>query len=250
MPAIQIVLLVLVGGGLALLAVSNLSQVLPLVFLGIQTIPLPTAAWIGIALAAGAFTSIFLQLLSYLQPGYSPQKIEEPDEVPPRRSTFRREPQKNPEPTSQTSYTPPPPPSETPPNRTTSDWEETSNENWEFETESTAPKSTEQGTDGGQKGDRTASTSRDIPQPEPSNYEVPQEPKTHSQSGSVYSYSYRETDKKQSGVGKSDVVYDANYRVITPPYQKSPEPSEDEEDWGFEDDEDFNDEVESNWRRR
>jgi hypothetical protein len=38
--------------------------------------------------------------------------------------------------------------------------------------------------------------------------------------------------------------------VITPPYQKPPEPSEDEEDWGFEDDEDFDDEAQSKRGRR
>jgi hypothetical protein len=76
---------------------------------------------------------------------------------------------------------------------------------------------------------------------------VKQEPKTGSQSGSVYSYGYRE--QSNSGVGKADAVYDANYRVITPPYQKPVEPEEDD-DWGFEDDEDFNDESQNQPRRR
>jgi hypothetical protein len=35
-----------------------------------------------------------------------------------------------------------------------------------------------------------------------------------------------------------------------PPYQKPPEPSDDEEDWGFEDDEDFGDEAQNQPRRR
>jgi hypothetical protein len=45
-------------------------------------------------------------------------------------------------------------------------------------------------------------------------------------------------------------VYDANYRVITPPNQSTAKPEEDDEDWGFEDDEDFNDEYERERRPR
>ncbi len=48
-------------------------------------------------------------------------------------------------------------------------------------------------------------------------YERQQEPKSSSQSGSVYSYSYREP--KNTAVGKTESVYDADYRVIIPPYQ-------------------------------
>lgn len=49
----------------------------------------------------------------------------------------------------------------------------------------------------------------------PKNYEVEQEPKTESWSGSVYSYGYK--DPSASGVGQSESVYDADYRIITPP---------------------------------
>lgn len=249
MPVIRIVLLVVVGGGLALFAVSNLSPVLSLVFLGTQTLALPLAAWIGIAIAAGAGTSWFLQLLSYLQKGYSTQSLEEPDEVPRRRSSFRRQPLENPEPESQAQYTPPPPPPppQTPTNRVASDWEERSKEDWDFEEEPMPDTSKAQDPEDW-RSDRSASPSRDTPRTDSTDYEVSQEPKTQSQSGSVYSYSYRDTPK--SGVGKPDQVYDANYRVITPPYQKPPEPSDDEEDWGFEDDEDFDDDAQSKPRRR
>lgn len=249
MPVIRIVLLVVVGGGLALFAFSNLSPVLPLVFLGTQTLALPVAAWIGLAIAAGAFTSFFLQVLSSLQKGYSTQRREERDEVPRRRRTYRRESPENPEPEPQTQFTspPPPPPPQTPSNRVTSDWEERTREDWDFEDEPTAPQSRSQDVDDWQ-GSRPSSSPRDTPPMDSTNYEVPQEPKTSSQSGSVYSFSYRDTP--ESGVGKPDQVYDANYRVISPPYQKPPEPSEDEEDWGFEEDEDFDDETRSKRGRR
>lgn len=249
MPVIRIVLLVVVGGGLALFAFSNLSPVLPLVFLGTQTLALPIAAWIGLAIAAGAFTSFFLQVLSSLQPGYSIQSREEPDEVPRRRSTYRREPPENSESEPQTQYTPPPPPppAQTPSNRVASDWEERSREDWDFEDEPAAPTSRAPDVEDWQ-GTRSSTSPRDTPPTDGTNYEVPQEPKTRSQSGSVYSFSYRDTP--ESGVAKPDQVYDANYRVITPPYQKPPEPSEDEEDWGFEDDEDFDDEAQNKPGRR
>jgi len=250
MPVIRIVLLVVVGGGLALFAVSNLSPVLPLVFLGTKTLALPLAAWIGMAIAAGASTSFFLQLLSYLQKGYSTQSLEQPDEVPRRRSTFRRAPPENPDPEPRTQYTPPPPP---PPGMPTSsvasDWEQPSKQDWDFREEPTAPTSKVEDI-GNWQGESSASPSRDAPPRDGTNYEAPQEPRTRFQSGSTYSYSYRDSNEKESGVGKPDVVYDANYRVIMPPYQKPPEPSDDEEDWGFEDDEDFDDEVGSKSGRR
>lgn len=69
-------------------------------------------------------------------------------------------------------------------------------------------------------------------------YEVEQQPKTTQQSGSTYSYSYR--DDNQTGVGRPESVVDADYRVVTPPYQVSDQDPDD--DYGFDfDDEDFAD---------
>lgn len=237
MPVTRIVLLLLVLGGLALFAFSNLSPVLSLVFLGMQTAILPLSAWIGIAIAAGAITSFVLQFLSYLQRGNSTRRFEEPDEAPPQSRSFRRESYENPA-AGQTPYTPPSPPPETPKSSATSDWEQKSDEDWDFDENPPTSTSTRQGFE------RPTGT----PPSARSNYEVKQEPKTGSQSGSVYSYGYRE--QSDSGVGKADAVYDANYRVITPPYQKPVEPEEEDDDWGFEDDEDFNDESENQPRRR
>ena len=251
MPVMRIVLLVLVVGGLTLFALSNLSPVLPLVFLGSTTVALPLATWIGIAIAAGAGTSFFLQLLSYLSRGYSPRtiaEVEESDdnEVPPRTRTFEREPEETPEPEPETRYTPPPPPppeTPRPPRRDseTLDWEERVSKDWDFEEEPTAPRANRSDFDFDDSSN---------PQAAGTNYEVKQEPKTSSQSGSVYSYTYREHG--ESGVGKADAVYDANYRLITPPYQQPVESEDDDEDWGFEDDDDFDfdDEDDKRPRRR
>ena len=107
------------------------------------------------------------------------------------------------------------------------------------------------------------------------NYESPQEPKTQSWSGSVYSYGYREP--KNTGVGQTESVYDANFRVITPPYTPpsytpppytpppyTPPPStppsqsddweesrnNDDEDWGLGEDDEFDDDRSSDLRKR
>lgn len=93
-------------------------------------------------------------------------------------------------------------------------------------------------------------TRSEVPEEPQRGYETPQEPKAQSWSGSMYSYSYREP--KDSGVGKTETVYDADFRVITPPFRAvPPEPvkpdrsddwgnsnkQSDDEDWGFDDDE-------------
>ena len=232
MPINRIVLVVLVVGGLTLFAFSNLSPVLPLVFLGRTMVPLPLAAWIGGAIAAGAITSFCLQILSSLQRGYPTRSFEEPREIP-RRTRVSSRDSEEPTPESQTPYTPPsppPPPPKAPTSREASDWEEPVSTDWDFDEEPAAQTANRKDFD----QERPMTT----PTADSTNYEVKQEPKTTSKSGSVYSYSYREPS--ESGVGKTEAVYDANFRVITPPYQKPPEPEEDD-DWGFDDDDEFDD---------
>jgi hypothetical protein len=223
MPVIRIVLLLIVVGGLALFAFSNLSPVLPLVFLGMPTAPLPLATWIGIAIASGALTSFCLQFLQLLQKSPSTRSFAEVDEVPPQATPFRRESYDEPV-YSRPTATPPPP--ETPKTSAASDWEEPNAKNWEFEQQAKASKTPEVRD---QINDAT-------------------EPKNSPPSG-TYSYSYREQDKKQAGVGKADAIYDANYRVIKPP-NPTVKPDDDDEDWGFEDDDDFNDESKNTKPRR
>ncbi|MGQ4648044.1 hypothetical protein [Lyngbya aestuarii] len=237
MPLTRILLLVLVVGGLALFALYNWSPVLPLVFLGMKTPTLPVAVWIGGAITAGALTSLFLQLLSYLPRNDSPQVPEDFYEVPPQSSRFHRKSPPADTFEEDTSYTPPPP--KAPSNRAESDWEESVSESWEFEEEVATSKP--------EDFEKESPTSNRVT--EPKSFEVQQKPKGGSQEGSVYSYSYRKPS--DSGVGKTETVYDANYRVITPPYQppEKPEVEEDEEDWGFEDEEDFHEEVEKEKRQ-
>jgi uncharacterized integral membrane protein len=236
MPLVRILLLLLVVGGLTLFATSNLSPVLSLQFLGMNSRTLPLAAWIGCAIAAGALTSFFLQFLASISSGSSRRSFAEPDEFEEEQAQTRQGIWQNRanQSSSSPSPPPPPPPPETPKNKTGSDWEETVSQNWDLNEE---PASTKRSN---LKSDRFSATT-DGP-----SYEKTQQPQSGSQSGSVYSWSYREG--KESGVGKTDMVYDANYRVITPPYQPptKSEPEEDDDDWGFlDDDNDFKDDNDS-----
>ena len=89
-------------------------------------------------------------------------------------------------------------------------------------------------------------TVKDYTKSEPEN-EIREEPKSGDRSASVYSYSAREP--KKSVIGRTESVYDAEYRVLTPPYkQQNPSPpspsnrpqsNNDDDDWRFMDDEDW-----------
>lgn len=220
---IRIVLILVVLGGLLLLVLQNLSPVLPMVFLGFQTVALSLSVWILLAIAAGFFTSLgiagFFQLSNYLSEKELLARIRKLEaEKSPTSGGQRRV---SVEPPSSSSYKE----------------EDFSDEDFEDEEEDSAYDS---------PSDRDYTTDR-------TTFERQQEPKSTSQSGSVYSYSYR--DSGDSGVGKTEPiynktesVYDADYRVITPPYRKLEDieddwsrKSDDDDDWGFDDDDDFDD---------
>jgi uncharacterized integral membrane protein len=79
-------------------------------------------------------------------------------------------------------------------------------------------KSTEQSTQSTEKSSSSAkSPVETIHQQTHTNteFEADQSPKSESWSGSVYSYGYR--DPENTGVGKTESIYDAEFRVIVPP---------------------------------
>jgi hypothetical protein len=196
------------------------------VFLGIKSQALPLSLWILIAFAAGALTSGILQLLSYLSRRPLIARIRQLEGGGSPSSTYSRE------------------------SRQTADTPEDSFSDWDDENVGSGQGSQEDWDDYEQPSSRTSSA-QDVAKR--TNFETAQEPKTSSQSGSVYSYSYREPSN--SGVGKTEAVYDANFRVITPPYRKpvdnqhsddwdskTESKAEDDEDWGFDDDDEFEEE--------
>jgi hypothetical protein len=222
MAVIRLILLVAVLGGLTLLLVQNWSPAISLVFLGMRTQPLPLAMWILFITTAGAFTSVLITTLLK----FSNYFEGKPRKTPLKSATTSRRvnpPQKE-EPT--------PPPFTPPPAATGEefdDWETSNtNDDWDF-------------------GEQPQQAPPAAPKTQPvQNFEPEKrqsQPKSSSQSGSVYSYSYREP--KNTAAGKTESVYDADYRVIIPPYkQPTDEPADktDDDDWSFFEDDEFGDE--------
>lgn len=204
----QIILLLAILGGLALLLVQNWSPVLPLVFLGLTTPALPLAVWIVVSLAAGGGTSLAIASLFNVANYFAQPKPSRKRQV---------KPPPRPQPSSNTSTKRP-----QASNNSADDWLEApiNDEDWQYE-ENTQ--------------DSENNNADSYPQ-DSRRYEVNSEPKSSKRQGSVYSYSYQEPES--SGGGKTESVYDADYRVLTPPY-KSPNPVRDDDDeWGFDDEQD------------
>ncbi|MBW4687371.1 MAG: LapA family protein [Komarekiella atlantica HA4396-MV6] len=227
MAVIRLILLVAVLGGLTLLLVQNWSPALSLVFLGMRTQPLPLAMWILFSTATGAFTSIAIatlfKLSNYFAGGQRQSSYK--STASSRAKATRRE-----EPTSSPA-SPPPPASKTkyPTSDEFDDWETNSSgdDDWNFD----------------EKPEQQPTPSTKTQQVKDSKtYERQQpEPKSTSESGSVYSYSYREP--KNTAAGKTESIYDADYRVIIPPYQPptTNQQDADDDDWKFFDDDDSED---------
>ncbi|HCF28378.1 MAG TPA: hypothetical protein DEV81_14515 [Cyanobacteria bacterium UBA11049] len=232
MAVIRLFLLLVVLGCLTLLLVQNWSPVLPLVFLGARTQPLPLAIWILFSIAAGAITSLFIsgcfKLSNYFTPS-QPRKRRQVAASSFRSNTTRAEAPKS----SQANYTTSTsqPNTDSTPTEDLNDWESNSSDDWDFEQET-------------QVRDKTPRTEPQDTVREDKNYQVNNEPKS-SYRDSSYSYSYREPSN--SGVGRTESIYDADYRVLTPPHRQTnttenKNQNQDDwkdEDWGFEDDEDW-----------
>ena len=207
---------------------QNLSLVLPLTFLGTKTIALPLCLWILLALAAGGLTSglIFMLLVpSSVQKSSVRDRLQQSNTG---RSSddFSARDVKNDRYNRDKYRDPDPEPARTTANATSSgDWEE-DEENW---------------VDGdrGKQGDRdwedeenwvdepidpasTSATTQEVYSTK-SDYEVPQEPISNYQAGTIYSYSYRSPEN--TGIGRTESVNDANYVVIVPPSSESQEDS-------------------------
>ena len=212
MVVIRITLLLVVLGGLTLLLAQNWLPGLQLVFMGVKTQPLPLALWILISLAAGANTSLFITSLFKLS-NYFAHSAELGRKIAGAKS-------------AQTTAAPQPAASRDRSNTNSTDSEaaddwgsnSTDDDDWDFEEDT----------------DKTQNSTQNTVK-DSTTYEVNTNPKSGSRSGSVYSYNYREP--RNSGVGKTESVYDAEYRVITPPYKQT-DTNQDKDDWGLEDDDD------------
>ena len=221
---VLLIVLIAVIGSLALFAWQNWSPSLQLTFLGLKSRPLPISIWIIGALIAGVVTYLFIyglfELSNYLfkqnlqspratsqtlqhqaQSGESRDRYSQSEEISNSQSSFNlkkdselREEDEN-----------------------IDDWKQETpiiSNSWDSSRK-------EQDIEDTQKSVSQDSTEK--------NYEVEQEPKTESCSGSVYSYGYR--SPSGSGIAQTESVYDADYRVITPqPPQDQSTPTRQKED--------------------
>jgi hypothetical protein len=237
MPLIRLVVLLFVGGGLLLFCLQNLATSLPLVFLNINFLNLPVAVWVLTAFAAGVLTMLIIVGLASLgtNPGRQaprPRRAKESFRQsssqsfyePPRSTVREPEPPTNPapEPNRQTSwqssqttwqdddsFTRDRQPVYSNPasnNNDDDDWEDASDwfddgrdrqNDWDWDDEPI-------------DRPRNQSRSRDGIEDEPP-------PKSNTQPSSTYSFGYQ--NPGGSGVGKTEPVVDADYRVIVPPYR-------------------------------
>ncbi|MCY7386304.1 MAG: LapA family protein [Microcoleus sp. CAN_BIN18] len=272
------VFLLVIVVGLTIFALQNVEPALSLVFLGIRSPALPLSIWILLSMGTGVVTSLLISALlsfsNYLsQRERSGRDIRSRDAV----SGDRR-----------TAYAPPPPPRKqeidpdfdtensqtsyrteygTPAGYTPQTFQqETPNppaaRNYAQQTTVQAADDEDDWVSDGSKsgsggGDDDWGDDRDLPdRPQvndvpaanPRDYEANQEPKSKSWAGSVYSYGYR--DPSKSGVGQTESVYDAEYRVLVPLPDSIPKPADEvpknpsaetEDDWGLDENDVFED---------
>ncbi len=262
MPVANLVIFVIAVAGLALLVWQNLTPSVSLVFLGTQSPAFPLSFWIVLAIAVGVILSLFIWSLFLLSdsesvavsqsssPPRSPKPPVQPTgfapEVTPSPSPSYSSVGQTPHsPTTSTAYASPQPSRSTA--STNDDWETEirpipqswDDEDWGLDEEepiysTPSEPAVNEGNQSSEfnepvvsQGSEVRSSNASPPDDSPRDqYEVEQKPKRESWSGSVYSYGYREGG--DTGVGKSESVYDADYRVITPPPAKT-EIQDDEE---------------------
>jgi len=200
---IMVLFAIAVGG---LLIWQNLGVITLVFFGGIMTVKLPLAVWVLLFTLAGIISGLTLQFLySFGRPVAAPK-------ASPRIGNNPTVPPPSPRPTYIQDSAPSPP---------SNDWERDSGDDWNFDAPPEKPTTIQ---------DREEFPPR-VADGEKTNFVKP--PDDSSQTGSVYSYSYRTA--KQTRGEKADQVYDVNYRIITPPAQDQNEDREvnkaDEEEW-------------------
>ena len=211
MAVIRLIILVTAIVGLIIILVQNLSSSLPLMFLGMRTQALPLALWILLSITAGIFTSLIIIKLLKFATDLN---LQAQPSIPKSIPTSPRVRENTPPPKS-------PPPTVSQADDEFDDWDTNRNQDdWDDSETSESAQAT--------------STS-----PQTSN----------SRASSVYSYSSQ--SPKNTAVGKTESVYDADYRVIIPPYQESGKNQvTDDDDWDFFEDDDFEDDDENKPQKR
>lgn len=221
------VLFIAVVSILALFVYQNWSPSLALAFLGNSTSPLPLSLWMLGAFMLGALTTIVMAGLLRIA-GSQQFSSEDESDDPLRRSVGTRRYDRD---------------------------EVDDGDNWIEDLDETDRQvASQRSVDSDDEDDRAAtippydqdqivdSVRSTVGQPR--DYERQQQPQRATQDGSSYAYSYRESAKSRAG--RTEAVYDADYRVLVPPYKPTapeeaepwpeddiqlPEPEDEEEVW-------------------
>ncbi|WP_228059692.1 hypothetical protein [Plectonema radiosum] len=225
-----------------LLLAQNWSPAIPLVFLGLRTQPLSLAMWMLFSSAAGAFTSLLISgLLQLLSSRYTTQQPQTASYSTSTEDSPRVNQRSQPKEYYQRKSTPPPASTPQPPdefeNNQDDDWDldKNPNDDWEFEERFDSREY--------QSSDSRSSYTKIQ---DDDDYEDSQEADS--------SYSYNKRDLKNSNAGKTESIYDADYRVIIPPpnpsvtSKTSDDADNNDDDWGLFD-EDFDDDDKPSPRR-
>lgn len=235
---VRIVLLLIALGGLTVFALQN-SVYLRLVFLGIKTQALPLGFWILAAVVFGVLTALVVAwLLHTISSWGNARLLSRIRQLEAENASYQNQNRTTTSTYQNYSYAAASSSSTTASN--TSPTDSNSDREWEEEDDDDDETSYDSSASSG------ASNVSDR------NYEAKQEPTTTYRSGSVYSYGYK--NPSNSAVGKTESVYDAEYRVITPPYRPldteepenipespptKPQNNDDDDDWGFDDDDEW-----------
>lgn len=191
-----IIFLVLLGL-VGLFALQNL-QVIQLVFFGgILTLKLPVIVWLILFTLAGLLTSLLLQALTSYPRSSAPQ-------VPPR-PTVPPSPKPQPQPVYKTK--------------------DPIFDDWDLQQTSPTPSPPTK------EAEIPEFPRRKVEEKTPLEEKIPTPPTTL-QNETIYPYTYREEEKSAQKATKP--VYDADYRVITPPYRppdNSTPVDDDSEEW-------------------
>ncbi|WP_017304807.1 hypothetical protein [Spirulina subsalsa] len=222
----QIFVLLLLVLGLVLLVAQNWVPLLPLVLFGSTTASLPVAIWLVLAIAAGILTSILLQILNYRPVSASSRPRTPPQPAPRYRESENASEGAKTRLQDSNGWDRP----------LSEDWDAPGEEEWDIEEpprERTIPRPRPR------EDYRDPTRSYEVPQPPredyrnpPPSYEVPQPPPQTQKEGTVYRQQYGERTSQPTAeepARQTDNIYEADYRVITPPFR--PDSSTDEEDW-------------------
>jgi hypothetical protein len=195
--------MVLLAIAIGLTLLQNWSPSLSLILFGGATLALPLAVWLGLGISAGIMTSLLVQLLNYRPPVSSPET--NPD-VAPRYRDAPREKRRT-RPPGKSDWEIPPSP----------DWDPLAEDDGGWDIDRPPPAATIPQTNFPQSDLRKNAPT--ILQDSPSTKRPPQPKRPESQANSPEA---------------ADGIYDANYRIITPPDEAESQTSpEAEKNWDF-----------------